>query len=114
MSRQKIPLPIALLLLVTLACNSLVPTEAPIPTLLPVQTQGNSVLQSEDQVPRIDVREAKAAYDSGAAIFIDTRSVDAFAQKHITNALSIPVDKFETELANISLEQSQWIITYCT
>lgn len=113
MSRQKIPLTIALLLLATLACQSILPTEAP-PTLPPAQPHGNSVLQSEDQVPRIDVREAKAAYDSGAAIFIDTRSVDAFAQKHITNALSIPVDKFETELANISLEKSQWIITYCT
>ena len=114
MNRQKTPLAIALLLLATLACQSILPTEAPTPTLLPVQPQGNSVLQSEDQVPRIGVKEAKTAVDSGQAVLIDVRAAESYAERHAVGAISIPLDIFEFSIDSLTLEKSQWIITYCT
>ncbi len=114
MNRQKIPLTIALLLLATLACQSIVPTEAPKPTLPPAQPQGSSVFQSEDQVPRIKVEEAKVAVDSGRAVLIDVRATESYAERHAAGAISIPLEAFEFDIANLSLEKSQWIITYCT
>lgn len=107
------------LALSALACQSLFPqTEAPPPTqpgpALP--TPGISLPATEDQVPRIGVKEAKAAYDSGAAIFVDTRDAKYYAQAHIPNALSIPLEIFEFDISEvaISLQKEQWIIAYCT
>lgn len=114
MKQQKFLFAIATLLLITLACNALTPQTAPTIAPASAQPQYSGFPQTEADVPRIPVNEAKAAFDSGSAIFVDTRSVDAYAEKHIQGALSIPLDKFETNIANISIEKSQWVITYCT
>jgi hypothetical protein len=114
MNRKVSPFTIAILLIAMSACQSLVPTAEPTPTLLPVQPQNNSVLQSEDQVPRIGVKEAKAALDSGEAILVDVRRVETFNESHALGAVSIPLERFEDNIAGIPLEKSQWIITYCT
>jgi 3-mercaptopyruvate sulfurtransferase SseA len=109
------------LILATLACQTLFPqadstTPAPLPTQpgLGQSSPGNPPPLTEDEVPRISVSEAKAALDSGQAVFVDTRDAEYFIQGHIKGAVSIPLDRFENSLAGISLEENQWIITYCT
>lgn len=61
-------------------------------------------------VPRVSLSEAKDAFDSGEAIFVDVRRSDAYAEAHISGALSIP----EQELADRmeELDPDQWIIPY--
>jgi 3-mercaptopyruvate sulfurtransferase SseA len=95
---------ISLLLITVLACNVSLPQ---------TQGQGNLPL-SEDAVPRVTVDEAKAAYESGEAIIVDVRSSEAYAGGHITGAISIPLDQFESNIANAPLDKNKWIITYCT
>jgi len=109
--QRNIFLSVAVLALVTLACNALLPlpTEESVPT----QPQG-SIPQSEGAVPRVTVEEAKAALDSGAAIIVDVRSQSAYDTSHIAGSLFIPLGAFETDIENIDLPKDQWIITYCT
>ena len=64
------------------------------------------------EVPRVTLEEAKTAFDSGSAVFVDTRSATSFADVHIPGALSIPVAEIESRMDE--LDPNQWIITYCT
>ncbi len=70
-------------------------------------------LQEEDnypQIARVSLADAKAAYDSGSAVFVDVRDTAAYNQNHIPGALSIP----SAELAERTseLNPGDWIITY--
>jgi 3-mercaptopyruvate sulfurtransferase SseA len=64
------------------------------------------------QVARVSLADAKAAYDSQSAVFVDTRSADAFVESHVPGAVSMPSDQVETLAAG--LDKTAWIITYCT
>jgi 3-mercaptopyruvate sulfurtransferase SseA len=64
------------------------------------------------EIPRIPLKEAKAAFDAGAAVFVDVRSATSYEAAHIPGALSIPLADLEARLAE--LDPNQWIITYCT
>jgi len=64
------------------------------------------------EIPRVPLDEAKAALDSGSAIFVDVRSAEAYQGSHIAGAINIPLADFETRLAE--LDKTRWIITYCT
>jgi 3-mercaptopyruvate sulfurtransferase SseA len=101
MPKTKIFLAISILVLATLACNALSPSQGNLP-------------RTEDDVPRVDVNTAKAAFDSGAAIIVDVRSVARYNESHVVDALSIPLNEFETNISNVELDKEQWIITYCT
>ena len=70
--------------------------------------------QTEAEVPRVPLEEAKTALDSGAAILVDVRSPDAFAASHAVGAISIPLGEIERNITGLPLEKDQWIITYCT
>jgi hypothetical protein len=113
-------LPLFVLFLAGLACNSSQPTVSsvtPLPAALTLIAQGpgtNTVPLSEAGVPRITVEDAKAAFDRGEAIIVDVRSADAYAAGHVEGAINIPLGYFETDIATIPLEKDQWIITYCT
>ena len=105
------------LLLATLACNSILPSNNDVSTLptAPFNPQIQSgVPQTEDDVPRISVEEAKVAVDSGVAILVDVRSAQDYSETHATDAISIPLDVFETNINSISIKKNEWIITYCT
>ncbi len=112
--KRKIPLALAVLLLATLACSSFLPQAEP--TAVPTRpvTQSNGVPQTEDQVSRITVEEAKTALDSGQAILVDVRSAESYSQSRAAGAVSIPLENFESNIESLSLEKAQWIITYCT
>ncbi len=70
--------------------------------------------QTEDAVPRVTVEEAKSALEDGKAIIVDVRSAESYAAGHMAGAISIPLDEFENNIQNLSLNKDQWIITYCT
>lgn len=64
------------------------------------------------QVKRVSLIDAKAAYDIGNAIFIDTRGEPNYSQGHIPGSLSITDSEILSYLDQFSPED--WIITYCT
>ena len=71
--------------------------------------------QSENslpEIPRIPLAEAKSAFDTQAALFIDVRSSSQYADGHIPGAMSIPLMSLEDAIAD--LRRESWIITYCT
>lgn len=116
MKKYKLLLAISILTLAALACNSFLPQATPtaIPTQPQPQNQNGNAPQTEDQVPRISVKEAKAALDSGQAILVDVRSADSYKSAHAAGAISIPLENFENNIGSLSLEKDEWIITYCT
>lgn len=90
-------------------------TLAPTTIVEPAFTQTSDGLpQTEVDISRISVEEARAAFESGAAIIVDVRSPGAFAASHITGAISVPLGQIERDLASVPLTKEQWIITYCT
>jgi 3-mercaptopyruvate sulfurtransferase SseA len=64
------------------------------------------------QVQRVTLEEAKKAYDSGAAIFVDVRDSSSFSTAHIPGAMLIPISDLATRLGE--LDPQAWIIPYCT
>ena len=80
----------------------------PAPTPEPTPAQA---VNSED-VPRVSLDEAKAAYDQRTAVFVDVRDADSFASDHIPGALSIPLNELPDRMGE--LDPNAWIITYCT
>ncbi len=63
-------------------------------------------------VPRVSLADAKAAYETGGAVFLDVRDAESYAQSHIVGAISIPINELSDRMGE--LNQSDWIITYCT
>lgn len=63
----------------------------------------------------VPVEDAKAAFDSGAAIFLDARSPDDYEKGHIKGARSLPWMKFSEyfDKATADLANDRMIITYC-
>ncbi len=117
MPKTKIFLSISILILATLACNALVSTPQPTPVV--ILEPGNpstpsSLPLTEADVPRVSLEEAYTAYTAGAAIIVDVRGTEAYSEKHVVGALSIPLDKFEIDINSVNLDKDQWIITYCT
>lgn len=122
-------LAIFLLLLASLACNALLPpaVATPVPTLAatqipaptqvtePVSTQPQANLPETDaEVPRVTVDQAKAAFDTGQATIVDVRGAEAYARSHIAGALEVSLSAIQTDPANLPLDKNNWIITYCT
>lgn len=64
------------------------------------------------EIPRLKLKGAKSAYDSGEAVFLDVRGADSYASSHIPGAVSIPLSDLETQMGK--LNPDDWIITYCT
>jgi 3-mercaptopyruvate sulfurtransferase SseA len=120
MSKTKFMLAFSLLLLVSLACNALLPTSEPTPTMMVIveptfPTQAPPDLpQTEADVPRASLEEALTAYAAGAAIFVDVRSVGEYAASHILGAINIPVEEIELNPTLAGIDKDEWIITYCT
>jgi 3-mercaptopyruvate sulfurtransferase SseA len=103
-----------------LAACSAQPTQIQ-PTATPAQVieSGQGVTpeglpQSEADVPRVSIEEAKAALDSGLAVIVDVRSPSDFEASHIAGAISVPLEEIERNPTDLALDENQWIITYCT
>lgn len=63
-------------------------------------------------IPRVNLTNAKLAFDQGSAIFLDVRATTAFADSHIPGAISIPEEDLESR--SDELDPNEWIIPYCT
>ncbi len=92
-------------ILAVLVWNFAVPPSQDIPT-------GVVAEQSYPEILRVNLPDAKFAYDSGKAVFVDVRGDEFYAQSHIPGALSIPLGDLVNRLDE--LDPSNWIITYCT
>ncbi len=65
-----------------------------------------------DETPRVELADAKALFDSGEAVFIDTRSENSYKTEHIKGALNIPVESVERRIGEIP--KGKTIIAYCS
>ena len=66
----------------------------------------------EDEVARVTLDEAKEAFDNGEALFLDTRSKNAYQNEHIKGAIHIPAGELEERYKEIP--RGKTIITYCS
>ncbi len=77
---------------------------------IPQSTQPTITPASVGQVQRVTLEEAKAAYDTGSALFLDVRDSTSYAASHISGAVSIPQNELLSRLNE--LDPSVWIIPY--
>jgi 3-mercaptopyruvate sulfurtransferase SseA len=82
----------------------------PEPQTTPTPNTGSDIPYPD--VPRISLEDAKAANDQKAAVFIDTRAEEYWAQMSIPGAINIPWEEMETRYTE--LDPNDWIILYCT
>jgi hypothetical protein len=117
MEKAKSLIVILILFLAVPACSpvsqQIVPTLAPTHSIPPTQTPVG-LPQTDADVPRVGVVDAKVAFDSGQAVLVDVRSANAFAAGHIAGAISMPLEVIEINPAGVAFDKNQWIITYCT
>ena len=65
-----------------------------------------------DEAPRISLADAKKAFDTGEAVFVDTRSANLFQNERIKGAINISKDDFEN--AYNKVPKGKKIIVYCS
>ncbi len=65
-----------------------------------------------DRISRVTLEQAKTAFDTKAAVFVDVRSSGAFLNQHITGSLNIPLNELPNRLGELG--KQDWIIPYCT
>ena len=58
-----------------------------------------------EQVQRIKPAEAKALLDRGEAVLYDTRSFEAYREKHATGAISLPEAEQKTLVATVPTDK---------
>ena len=78
---------------------------------LPPASSGHNE-ETYPEITRVSIEQAKAALDSGTAVFVDVRGAEAYDISHIPSSLSIPLGELEERISE--LDPNQWIITYCT
>ena len=64
------------------------------------------------EIPRVSVKDSRAAFELGNAVFIDTRGEPFYSEGHIPGAISMTSDEVVDRLDE--LDPASWIITYCT
>lgn len=65
-----------------------------------------------DNVKRVSLEDAKKAFDTGEALFIDTRSKNSYLNEHIEGAINIPFADFENRYKEVPKDKK--IIVYCS
>ncbi len=63
-------------------------------------------------IARASISEAKAAFDSGSAVFLDVRGDAYYNTGHIPGAVSMAEDDVSVRVNE--LDPKAWIIPYCT
>lgn len=75
------------------------------------KSSGNAAPQTDD-APRISLADAKKDFDAGTAIFVDTRSVDAWRNERIKGSINITSETFEAKYKELPTDKK--IIAYCS
>ncbi len=91
------------------AANTQLPVATPAQASQPGQQSGPVPFPDS---PRIPLEQAKADFDRGTAVFIDTHSAQAFAAEHIKGAINIT--NTDVDLKASSLPKGKKIIVYCS
>lgn len=65
-----------------------------------------------DGANRITLAAAKKDFDSGNAVFVDTRGDVTYNQEHVKGALNIPAEAMATRYTEIPTDKK--IIAYCS
>ena len=65
---------------------------------------------SVEQVVRVSLDDAKAAFDASTAIFLDVRASSSYEVSHIPGAVSIPLNYLPARVGE--LDPAAWIIPY--
>jgi hypothetical protein len=69
-------------------------------------------VQPDDGAPRISLADAKADFDAGSAVFIDTRPEDTYKQEHVKGAINITL--MDDAAKYSSIPKGKKIIVYCS
>jgi hypothetical protein len=78
----------------------------------PVTTQANVAATPAADAPRISLADAKAAFDAGKALFVDSRADSAYKAEHIKGAINIPAGTLDAKLKELPKDKK--IIVYCS
>lgn len=82
------------------------------PTVADVPDEHDTAGLPYPDVPRIPVAEARERLDNGTAVIVDVRSPQQYAEAHVPDALSIPLDEIQSRYRELPADAE--IITYCT
>lgn len=77
------------------------------------QPAESAPISEEGPVPdvaRVSLDEARQAYDTGTAVFVDVRAREFYDQSHIPGAMSVPLAELPDRMNE--LDSKRWIITY--
>ena len=88
---------------ILLGCQNVAVTATPL---------SSSHEETYPEISRVTLLDAKAAYDSGSAIFVDVRTAQVYQDSHIAGSINIPLSELELRISE--LDRADWIITYCT
>lgn len=67
---------------------------------------------AEKSAPRINLEDAKEAFDAGDAVFVDTRSASFFQNEHVKGAINVPSSDFDNTYKSVPKDKK--IIVYCS
>jgi rhodanese-related sulfurtransferase len=67
---------------------------------------------SDSEVPRISIQDAKAAFDAGEAVIVDSRAKETWGQERIAGSVNVPPGSGEQQFAQ--LPKGKKIIVYCS
>jgi len=76
------------------------------------QTAAADEHNHQGDAPRITLADAKKEFDAGNAVFIDTRSADAFKTERVKGAINITSSDPESRYKEIPKDKK--IIVYCS
>lgn len=80
-------------------------------TTAPAKTDAPAAEHSDD-APRINLEDAKKAFDAGNVVIVDTRAEVAYKVEHIKGAINIPAEAFQTRYKEVP--KGKKIIAYCS
>lgn len=78
----------------------------------PGSTPTPSPSATPDEAPRIELADAKKAFDEGNAYIVDARPADAYKEEHIKGAVNITSGTLDAHLKE--LPKNKKIIVYCS
>lgn len=81
-------------------------------TSTPTPSPDNKPAHPDDGAPRITLADAKAAFDAGDAIFVDTRPEETYKQEHVKGAINITLMDDASKYDKIP--KGKKIIVYCS
>jgi hypothetical protein len=74
--------------------------------------QEHKKFKDDTEVPRINIADARKAFDAGSALFVDARSLDVYKEEHIKGAIDVPFGAPEKQVD--AIPKGRTIIVYCS